>query len=80
METIVCLSICAGLQLLLGAPFLLTYPWEYISRSFDLGRVFFFIWTVNWKFIPESVFVSKPFALVLLGLTVLSTFLLTIDR
>jgi alpha-1,3-mannosyltransferase len=73
VETIVCLSICAGVQLLLGLPFLSTYPTEYLSRSFDLGRVFMFKWTVNLKFLPEDIFVGKPLSLVLLALTIIGS-------
>jgi alpha-1,3-mannosyltransferase len=40
---------CALPQLVLGAPFLLTYPESYIRKAFELDRVFFFKWTVNWK-------------------------------
>ena len=32
------LTLCAMVQLALGAPFLLTAPLSYIKRSFDLGR------------------------------------------
>lgn len=71
-ETIICLSICAVVQLVLGWPFLSTYPIPYIARSFDLGRVFMHKWTVNFKFVPESIFVSKPFSLALLFMTVLA--------
>jgi alpha-1,3-mannosyltransferase len=35
--------------------------------AFDFGRVFFFKWTVNWKFLDESVFVSKELAVLLLA-------------
>jgi alpha-1,3-mannosyltransferase len=48
-ETILCLSICAMVQLVLGAPFLLTYPVSYIRKAFEFDRVFFYKWTVNWK-------------------------------
>lgn len=48
-ETILCLSICASIQLFLGAPFLVTYPESYIRKAFEFDRVFFFKWTVNWK-------------------------------
>lgn len=68
-ETILCLSICAALQLILGLPFLLTFPLEYIKNSFDLGRVFMFQWTVNFKFLAEDVFVSKTLSILLLALT-----------
>lgn len=68
-QTVVCLVICASLQIFLGFPFLSTYPVEYIKRAFDLGRVFMFKWTVNFKFLPEDVFVSKPLSVILLLLT-----------
>lgn len=53
-------------QLLLGLPFLLVNPVGYASRAFDLGRQFLFKWTVNWRFLPEEVFLSRYFHLVLL--------------
>jgi alpha-1,3-mannosyltransferase len=52
--------------LALGAPFLLQFPWSYIKGSFDLGRKFFFIWSVNWKFVPEEIFLSDAFSVTLL--------------
>ncbi|RZF43201.1 hypothetical protein LSTR_LSTR017150, partial [Laodelphax striatellus] len=64
--TIKQLSICASLQLLLGLPFLLTNPWAYLKGSFDIGRVFLFEWTVNWRFLPEDVFVNRYFHILLL--------------
>jgi len=69
--TIECISLCALLQLLLGLPFLTTYPIQYIQRSFDFGRVFMYKWTVNLKFLPEEVFRSKPVSIFLLLLTLL---------
>ena len=66
--TAACLTICAGVQLVLGAPFLKTYPMSYLRKAFELDRAFFYKWTVNWKFIPEDIFVSKPLSLLLLGL------------
>jgi len=69
-QTVICLSICAGLQLLLGLPFLTTFPYEYLKGSFDLGRVFMFKWTVNFKFLPEEYFVSKIHSISLLLLTI----------
>lgn len=67
-KTIKLIILCGLVQLALGAPFLLTFPVAYIHRSFDLGRQFFFKWTVNWKFLPEDVFLAKPFQLALLAL------------
>ncbi|GAB0091699.1 Lethal(2)neighbour of tid protein [Sergentomyia squamirostris] len=66
MKTAVQLAICAGIQLFLGAPFLLTHPIEYIKGSFDLGRVFLHKWTVNYRFLPEDIFVDKNFHIGLL--------------
>jgi alpha-1,3-mannosyltransferase len=39
METIICLGICAALQIILGAPFLCTYPVSYIRKAFEFDRV-----------------------------------------
>jgi alpha-1,3-mannosyltransferase len=71
IETFICLSICAAVQVLLGLPFLTTYPVQYLMKAFELSRVFTYKWTVNFKFLPEEVFVSKPLSLLLLALTVL---------
>ena len=60
------LSICAGIQLLLGAPFLWHAPAQYIIGAFNLGRVFLYEWTVNFRFLPEEIFVSRIFHLSLL--------------
>ncbi|KAL8548626.1 hypothetical protein ACS0TY_007785 [Phlomoides rotata] len=57
----------AIVQVLLGLPFIISYPAEYISRAFNLGRVFIHFWSVNFKFVPEQLFVSKGFALFLLA-------------
>ncbi|GIY40484.1 dol-P-Man:Man(5)GlcNAc(2)-PP-Dol alpha-1,3-mannosyltransferase [Caerostris darwini] len=67
-ETFYCLSLCGIVQLLAGLPFLLANPLSYISRAFDLGRVFLHQWTVNWRFVPEELFVSRSFHLCLLVL------------
>ncbi|RWR91625.1 dol-P-Man:Man5GlcNAc2-PP-Dol alpha-1,3-mannosyltransferase isoform X1 [Cinnamomum micranthum f. kanehirae] len=60
------LSAAALVQILLGLPFLLSHPIGYISRAFNLGRVFIHFWSVNFKFVPEEIFVSKAFATILL--------------
>jgi len=70
-ETCICLTICAVTQLVLGAPFLATYPKEYLSKAFELSRVFTYKWTVNFKFLEEKTFLSKPLSLVLLAMTLL---------
>ena len=58
------------LQLTLGLPFLLQHPRSYINKAFEFSRVFLYQWSVNWRFLPETVFLSKPFAIVLLVLHV----------
>ncbi|KAF5922211.1 hypothetical protein HPG69_007099 [Diceros bicornis minor] len=72
------LGICAVLQVVLGLPFLLENPVGYLSRSFDLGRQFLFRWTVNWRFLPEALFLHRVFHLALLAahLTLLLLFAL----
>lgn len=40
----------------------------YMKSAFNLGRQFLYKWTVNWKFVPEDTFLSKPFAYGLLVL------------
>ncbi|XP_037902876.1 lethal(2)neighbour of tid protein 2 [Hermetia illucens] len=62
------LVICGLIQLWVGAPFLLTYPLEYIKGSFDLGRVFEHKWTVNYRFLDRALFEHKTFHIGLLAL------------
>lgn len=50
-----------------GYPFRKRAP-SYFARAFELTREFLYKWTVNWRFIDEETFLSKPFALGLLGL------------
>lgn len=59
--TVVHLTICALPQLVLALPFLLTNPVGYLVRSFDLGRQFFYVWTVNWRLLPEEIFLNRYF-------------------
>lgn len=59
-------SAAVGVQLALGYPFLATYPSQYVSKAFEFGRQFVHHWSVNWKFVPEETFLSRPFALGLL--------------
>ncbi|KAI9796849.1 MAG: dolichyl-P-Man:Man(5)GlcNAc(2)-PP-dolichol alpha-1,3-mannosyltransferase [Candelina submexicana] len=53
-------------QLLLASPFLPKNAIGYLSRAFDFSRQFLFKWTVNWKFIGEEAFLSRPFSISLL--------------
>ncbi|XP_032219344.1 dol-P-Man:Man(5)GlcNAc(2)-PP-Dol alpha-1,3-mannosyltransferase isoform X2 [Nematostella vectensis] len=73
-RTIPKLAICGVPQVLLGLPFLMDNPVGYISRSFNLGRQFFFIWTVNWRFLPEWLFLNRYFHAALLLLHLLTLF------
>lgn len=57
-------------QVLIAVPFLAHNPGGYLGRAFELSRQFLFEWTVNWRFVGEDVFLSRGFALGLLGLHV----------
>ena len=53
-------------QLILGWPFLSTFPKAYLTGAFDLSRVFLFKWTVNWRFLGEELFLNQSLANALL--------------
>jgi len=63
-----------ALQVVLAIPFLATYPWGYLSRAFELSRVFQYKWTVNLKFLPEDVFTSPWLAMGLLSIHIVLLF------
>jgi alpha-1,3-mannosyltransferase len=42
-------------------------PSGYMNRAFEFSREFFYIWTVNFKFLPEEIFLSKKLAMGLLA-------------
>jgi alpha-1,3-mannosyltransferase len=42
----------------------------YVSRAFELTRQFLFKWTVNWRFVGEETFLSRPFSVALLAMHV----------
>ena len=65
----------AALQLLLGLPFLLHAPGAYLSKAFELSRVFLHVWSVNLKFLPERVFQAPALALALLTVHVATLWL-----
>lgn len=54
-------------QIAIANPFLQGNSWGYLSRAFEFSRQFLFKWTVNWRFVGEETFLSRPFALGLLG-------------
>ncbi|XP_066565934.1 dol-P-Man:Man(5)GlcNAc(2)-PP-Dol alpha-1,3-mannosyltransferase [Amia ocellicauda] len=78
LKTLPKLVLCAAIQVLLGLPFLLENPLGYLSHSFDLGRQFLFQWTVNWRFLPEDIFLSRYFHLALLGAHLLTLLLFAV--
>ena len=54
-------------QVVLALPFLASHPLNYVIGAFNLGRVFLFQWTVNWRFLPEEIFLARWFHLLLLA-------------
>ncbi|XP_031840181.1 dolichyl-P-Man:Man5GlcNAc2-PP-dolichol alpha-1,3-mannosyltransferase Alg3 isoform X1 [Nomia melanderi] len=72
LKTVVHLFVCAFIQLMLGMPFILNNPLAYVKGSFDFGRVFEFKWTVNWRFLPQHIFIHPYFHLSLLALHILA--------
>lgn len=68
------------LQLVLALPFLLENPIGYVSQAFDLGRQFMFKWTVNWRFLPEWLFLNRYFHLLLLAAHLLTLLLFALRR
>ncbi|KAL6063806.1 dolichyl-P-Man:Man(5)GlcNAc(2)-PP-dolichol alpha-1,3-mannosyltransferase [Balamuthia mandrillaris] len=69
--------LCLILQVLVALPFLQVNAWGYLARSFNFGRQFLFVWSVNWQFLQEETFLGGTWALSLLALhlTVLLLFL-----
>uniref|UniRef100_A0A8C4ZDX9 Dol-P-Man:Man(5)GlcNAc(2)-PP-Dol alpha-1,3-mannosyltransferase n=1 Tax=Gadus morhua TaxID=8049 RepID=A0A8C4ZDX9_GADMO len=80
IKTIPKLTLCAAIQLLLGLPFLLENPLGYMNGAFDLGRQFMFKWTVNWRFLPEWLFLSRSFHLLLLSAHLLTLLLFALQQ
>lgn len=56
----------AQLQIVIAVQFLPTNAMGYLARAFELSRQFLFVWTVNWRFIGEEIFLSKEFSISLL--------------
>jgi alpha-1,3-mannosyltransferase len=74
------LSLMLQVQIAIAWPFLQENKWGYLSRAFELSRQFLFKWTVNWRFVGEDVFLSKGFAVSLLGLHAVALLLLMSTR
>ncbi|KIM49483.1 glycosyltransferase family 58 protein [Hebeloma cylindrosporum] len=64
--TLVHLVTLSATQVLFAAPFLREDPWGYARSAFDLGRVFLYKWTVNWRILDEETFLSNRLATTLL--------------
>ncbi|PHH64385.1 hypothetical protein CDD81_4606 [Ophiocordyceps australis] len=66
-------------QLAIAIPFLSRNWRGYLGRAFELSRQFKFEWTVNWRMMGQSVFLSQSFSttLLLLHVAVLCLFLET---
>lgn len=54
-------------QIAIAVPFLSKNAMGYLGRAFELSRQFKYEWTVNWRMIPEDIFLSRGFALTLLA-------------
>ena len=70
VKVVGCLCVCATWQVLAGLPFLLHDYEAYLSKAFELGRVFTQRWSVNYQFIDNELFVSPQFGTALLAATV----------
>lgn len=78
IKFLITLLIIPLIQLIMGWNFLLPLyyndeialiiRWNYINQAFNFKRKFLYEWTVNWKFIPESIFLSNEFSSILLVL------------
>lgn len=69
-KTIRHIFLCGLIQVILALPFLICDPVAYIGGAFNLGRIFLFQWTVNWRFLPEEIFLHRYFHVGLLVLHV----------
>lgn len=54
-------------QMLIAIPFIRSYPRNYLASAFEFSRVFLYKWTVNWRFVPETIFLSRQWAYALLA-------------
>lgn len=64
-------TVIAVIQAVISLPFTLHDPQAYVKGAFDFSRAFLYVWTVNWRFVPEDIFLSQHFANGLLALHVL---------
>lgn len=67
-------------QLLLGAPFLLHSPVSYMRGAFDFGRQFLYQWTVNWRCLPEWLFLHRGLHMALLVAHIITLTVFTVSK
>jgi len=88
LKFLVVLAVIPFIQVMMGWKFLLpffhdegasTIRWNYINNAFNFSRKFLYEWTVNWRFVDETTFLSDNFAHLLLALhvVVLMVFIFT---
>ncbi|PVU98692.1 hypothetical protein BB559_001357, partial [Furculomyces boomerangus] len=70
-SVLISILVIVGIQIIVGLPFLLTFPKEYLVKSFEFGREFMFKWTVNWRMIGKDIFLSQEFSKMLLAIHLL---------
>lgn len=80
LATIGHVATVSALQGLIGLPFLREYPREYLAGAFDFSRAFTYKWTVNWRFVSEDIFISKPFAKGLLAVHLVTLVIFLLKR
>lgn len=68
-EVAACLTVCLLVQLAVAFPFLLVSPGGYLAKAFELSRVFTYKWSVNFQYLPESVFLRPELGIALLAAT-----------
>ncbi|KAF8652752.1 hypothetical protein AX16_004249 [Volvariella volvacea WC 439] len=78
--TIRYLTTIIAIQTSIGFPFIKYDHWAYFRSAYDLSRVFLYKWTVNWRFLSESTFLSKPWAQLLLAIHLILLVLFGLTR
>jgi len=74
-ECVLCIFICGILQVGIAWPFLRVFPVEYVTKAFEFNRIFEYKWSVNWKLLSETTFVSFKFSIFLLTMHLLTLIL-----
>lgn len=88
LATLGALAVIPFIQVMVGWDFLLPMfndetakylRWTYITNAFKFDRKFLYEWTVNWRFVPEDIFLSDNFSngLLLAHLSLLLAFVFT---